>query len=67
MGLQAELIGASSMQIACKTAKLFICLGGPFQLKHTIVLSNIVSRGTTGGRMVYKISLQFTDLYHIYI
>ena len=32
-----ESIGASSMQIACKTAKLFTCLGGPTQLGHTIV------------------------------
>ena len=35
--MQAELIGASSVQIACKTAKLFTCLGGPTQLGHTIV------------------------------
>ena len=32
----AEFIGANSMQIACKTAKLFTCLGGPTQLGHTI-------------------------------
>ena len=35
--MQAESIGASSMRIARKTAKLFTCLGGSSQLGHTIV------------------------------
>ena len=39
MRLRAESIGASSMRMARKTAKLFACLGSSTQLGQTIVMS----------------------------
>ena len=39
--LQAERIGASSMWIAHKTAKLFICLGSSTQLGQSIIINTL--------------------------
>ena len=58
--LQAERIGASSMRIARKTAKLFVCLGSSTQLGQSIIINTLTcsqiqrSKNTlvNGGRTI---------------